>query len=107
MAIEISEERYPTAVESAAYFVAAEALTNVAKYARASTAHVKAVHTDGRLVIEVDDDGIGGAGRSPGSGLSGLVDRMAALDGTLTVDSPPGQGTRVRAEIPLVPHTSG
>jgi signal transduction histidine kinase/uncharacterized protein YoaH (UPF0181 family) len=109
VAIEIPEERYPTPVESAAYFVAAEALTNVAKYARASTAQVTVTHVDNRLALVVDDDGIGGAGGSPGSGLSGLADRMAALDGTLTIDSPHGKGTRVRAEIPLAPakDTSG
>jgi PAS domain S-box-containing protein len=104
--IGIPEERYPTPVESAAYFVAAEALTNVAKYARASTAHVKATRTDGRLILTIDDDGIGGASASPGSGLSGLADRMAALDGSLTLESPPCQGTRVRAEIPLTQSSS-
>jgi PAS domain S-box-containing protein len=99
--VEIPEERYPTSVESAAYFVAAEALTNVAKYAGATTAHVMANRAEGRLVLAISDDGIGGASRSPGSGLSGLGDRMAAIDGILTVESPPGQGTRIRAEIPL------
>src|SRR5215207_2364968 len=101
--IEIPDERYPTPVESAAYFVTAEALTNVAKYARASTARVKASDADGRLVLVIEDDGVGGASRSPGSGLSGLGDRMAALAGTLAVQSAPGKGTRIRAEIPLTP----
>jgi PAS domain S-box-containing protein len=99
--IEIPDDRYPTAVESAAYFVAAEALTNVAKYAQASTARVTAGRVAGDLVLEVEDDGVGGARPAPGSGLSGLVDRLTALDGTLTVDSPPGSGTRIRAVIPL------
>jgi PAS domain S-box-containing protein len=99
--VEIPEDRYPTAVESAAYFVAAESLTNVAKYAQASTARVTATCVADALVLAIEDDGIGGARPAPGSGLSGLVDRVAALDGTLTVDSPPGGGTHVRAVIPL------
>jgi PAS domain S-box-containing protein len=99
--IEISDDRYPMAVESAAYFVVAETLTNVAKYAQASTARVTASRVADDLVLMVEDDGIGGARPTPGSGLSGLLDRLTALDGTLTVDSPPGAGTRVRAVIPL------
>ena len=99
--IDIADDRYPTAVESAAYFVAAEALTNVAKYAQASIARVTARRVAGNLVLAVEDDGVGGARPTPGSGLSGLVDRVTALDGTLTVDSPPGGGTRIRAVIPL------
>jgi signal transduction histidine kinase len=101
--VDVHEERYPPSVESAAYFVAAEALTNVAKYARATAARVTATELDGRLRVEVRDDGIGGARGSRGSGLAGLEDRVAALDGTLTVDSPVGGGTRVRAEIPVRP----
>jgi PAS domain S-box-containing protein len=99
--IEIADERYPKSVESAAYFVAAEALTNIAKYAQASTARVAATQADGHLVVTIDDDGVGGAELSAGSGLAGLADRLAALDGTLTVSSPPGEGTHIRAEIPL------
>ena len=99
--VEIPDDRYPTAVESAAYFVAAEALTNIAKYARASTARVTATRVADDLVLAVEDDGVGGASPAPGSGLAGLVDRLAALDGTLTVDSPPGRGTHIRATIPL------
>jgi signal transduction histidine kinase len=99
--VEIPEHRYPAIVESAAYFIAAEALTNVAKYAQASTARITATRSTDRLVVAVEDDGAGGANPYPGSGLSGLRDRVAALDGTLTVDSPPGAGTRIRAEIPL------
>jgi PAS domain S-box-containing protein len=101
VAVEIADERYPNSVESAAYFVAAEALTNVAKYARASTARVAATRTATHLVLTVDDDGIGGARVSAGTGLAGLADRLAALDGTLTVSSDPGEGTHIRAEIPL------
>ena len=99
--VDIPDDRYPMPVESAAYFVAAEALTNVAKYAQAATARVKAAQVDGRLVLTVVDDGVGGAEPAPGGGLSGLEDRVAALDGTLTVDSAPGAGTSIRAEIPL------
>jgi signal transduction histidine kinase len=99
--VDIPEGRYPAIAESAAYFIAAEALTNVAKYADASAALVTAHASADALVIEVQDDGVGGADRSKGSGLSGLEDRVAALDGTLTVESPAGEGTRVRAEIPL------
>ena len=90
-------------MESTAYFVAAEALTNVAKYANASTARVTATHSADSVVLVVEDDGVGGASPSNGSGLSGLLDRVAAVEGTLTVESPPGAGTRVRAEIPLTP----
>jgi PAS domain S-box-containing protein len=99
--VEIAPERYPKSVELAAYFVAAEALTNVAKYARASTARVTAARTGGHLVLTVDDDGVGGARPSAGGGLAGLADRLAAVDGTLTVSSQPGSGTHVRAQIPL------
>jgi PAS domain S-box-containing protein len=101
--VEIPKQRYPALVESAAYFVAAEALTNVAKYASASRARVTATDLAERLVLAVADDGVGGATPSPGSGLAGLQDRVAALAGTLTVDSPPGAGTRISAEIPLPP----
>ncbi|HMJ36595.1 MAG TPA: PAS domain S-box protein [Baekduia sp.] len=99
--VDVADERYPEPVELAAYFVAAEALTNVAKYARASTARVTTTRTESHLVLTVDDDGIGGARASAGRGLAGLADRLAALDGTLTVSSQPGKGTCVRAEIPL------
>jgi signal transduction histidine kinase len=99
--IDIPEERYPAPVESAAYFIAAEALTNVAKYANASTASVTATSSAGSLRLAINDDGTGGAVPSPGSGLSGLRDRVSALEGTLTIDSPPGRGTRIQAELPL------
>jgi PAS domain S-box-containing protein len=92
--------RFPAAVESTAYFVISEALTNVAKHARASRAWVTAEVGDGALAVEVRDDGSGGA-RPDGSGLVGLADRLAAIDGRLRVDSPPGGGTVVTATIPL------
>ena len=90
----------PPAVESAAYFVVAEALTNVAKYASASRAEVSVARVNGHALVEVHDDGVGGADPGRGSGLAGLADRVAALDGRLDVDSPPGAGTTVRAAIP-------
>ena len=93
----------PSPVEIAAYFVVSEALTNVTKYARASAATVTVRRGDGVVWVEIADDGVGGADPSRGSGLSGLADRVAALDGTITVDSPPGAGTRVRGEIPIAP----
>ena len=93
-------ERLPERVESASYFVVAEALTNVAKYARATRASVNVTRADGRVLVEVSDDGVGGADPATGSGLRGLVDRVSALGGTLEVDSPPGRGTTVRAAIP-------
>jgi signal transduction histidine kinase len=99
-------ERLPEPVELAAYFVIAEALTNVAKYANASRATVRAVRHDGRLTVEVSDDGVGGADPSNGSGLRGLADRLAALDGTLELRSAGGCGTVLRADIPL-PDASG
>ncbi len=96
-------DRPPPPVEAAAYFVVAEALTNVLKYARADRATVRAVREGGDVVVEVADDGVGGADPGRGSGLRGLDDRVGALDGTLTVESPPGAGTLVRARIPVRP----
>jgi signal transduction histidine kinase len=94
------EERLPGPVESAAYFVVCEALANVAKYADATRATVAVRRADGHVSVEVADDGVGGADAARGSGLRGLADRVAALDGTLSLDSPAGRGTRLRAEIP-------
>ena len=95
--------RLPGPVESAAYFVVSEALTNVAKYAGATQATVSVRRQTGRVTVEVADDGVGGADAARGSGLRGLADRVAALDGTLSLDSPAGRGTRLRAEIPVAP----
>jgi signal transduction histidine kinase len=101
--VDVPEQRYPPFAESTAYFVAAEALTNVTKHARASTARVTTTRTADGLVLAIDDDGVGGATRTPGSGLSGLQDRLRAFAGTLMVDSPPGEGTHIVAKIPLPP----
>jgi signal transduction histidine kinase len=92
--------RLPERQEVAAYYVVAESLTNTAKYAHASSVAVEVRHADGRLVVEVVDDGVGGADTSGGSGLRGLADRVEALGGRLRVWSPAGGGTRVEAEIP-------
>jgi signal transduction histidine kinase len=99
--VALPDERLPLPVETAAYFVVAEALTNVARYAQASEADVAVTRENGRAVIEVRDDGIGGADPKAGSGLRGIEDRVAALDGRLAVRSPVGGGTVVRAEIPV------
>jgi signal transduction histidine kinase len=96
----IPEGRMPMPVEAVAYFVVAESLTNMAKYADAEYASVRVVRENGYAVVEIEDNGIGGADPSAGSGLRGLADRLAALDGRLEVDSPPGVGTTVRARIP-------
>jgi signal transduction histidine kinase len=96
-----SDYRLPGPVESAAYFVVSEALTNVAKYARATQATVAVKRENGHVIVDVIDDGIGGADAAQGSGLRGLADRVAALDGKLSLESPSGRGTRVRAEIPV------
>jgi signal transduction histidine kinase len=93
-------ERLPPPVEAAAYFVVAEAMTNVARYSGADSARISVVRQDGSVVVRVSDDGAGGADPANGSGLRGLADRVAALDGRLRVDSPPGVGTTVEATIP-------
>ena len=95
------EGRLSAAVEAAAYFLCAEALTNVARYAHAREARVSLRQAAGLLLVEVVDDGIGGTDPAAGSGLRGLEDRVAAVDGTLTVESPLGRGTRIAASIPL------
>jgi PAS domain S-box-containing protein len=96
----VPDERLPAPVEAAAYYVVSEALANVAKYADASSVEVSIARRNGKAVVEVSDDGKGGADPQSGSGLRGLVDRVEALDGRLVVESEPGQGTLVRAEIP-------
>jgi signal transduction histidine kinase len=97
----VTDARFPEPVEAAAYFVVSEALANVARYAHANGVSVRIGVEDGVLAVEVRDDGVGGADETAGTGLRGLADRVAALDGTFVVESPPGAGTRLRAEIPL------
>jgi signal transduction histidine kinase len=92
--------RFPPAIEAAAYFVCAESLTNVAKHAEATRVHVSITHVYGRLRVVVSDDGVGGADPARSSGLRGLRDRVEALGGSLVVESPPGSGTQVLAELP-------
>ena len=99
--LELPDDRLAPVTEATAYFTVAEALTNVAKYAGATHATVRLARENGELAIEVQDDGVGGAQATPGSGLSGLADRVGAADGSLSVTSPPGEGTLVRAVIPL------
>ena len=93
-------ERLPEAVELAAYFVVAEALTNVAKYAEASRATVNVDRDNGRVVVSVTDDGVGGANPANGTGLRGLADRLAVIEGRLDVESERGRGTTITARIP-------
>jgi signal transduction histidine kinase len=92
--------RPPAAVESAAYFVVNEALTNVARHAHATRAHVSLARAGNRLVVEVRDDGVGGADVAGGSGLQGLRDRVAGLGGTMYVISPAGGPTTISVELP-------
>jgi signal transduction histidine kinase len=98
---ELPRDRLPEPIEAAAYFMVAEALTNVVKYAHANQATVRVARLNGHAVVEVADNGIGGADPDRGSGLRGLADRVSALDGRMLLDSPAGSGTRLRAEIPV------
>ena len=99
----VPADRLPEAAEAAAYDVVAEALTNVAKYARATAARVHVELGETCAVVEVSDDGVGGADAAGGTGLRGLADRVEALGGWLDVQSPPGGGTILRAGIPCRP----
>jgi signal transduction histidine kinase len=92
--------RCSPSIEAVAYFVVSEALTNVAKHARASRCEVTVERRGDRLLVVVSDDGQGGAAPAGGSGLDGLAQRAAAVDGTLTIDSPPGGPTRITVELP-------
>jgi PAS domain S-box-containing protein len=98
---DIPDERLPEAIETAVYYMIAEALTNVTKYAQASAVRVRVGASDRRVVVEVYDDGLGGANPAGGSGLRGLADRVESLGGSLDVVSPAGAGTSLRAEIPV------
>jgi signal transduction histidine kinase len=98
--VDATQERLAPEVEGTAYFVAAEALTNVVKHSRATKASIRALRTNGTLVVEVEDDGVGGAAARDGSGLRGLADRVEAQGGRLRVESSAGSGTRIVGEIP-------
>jgi signal transduction histidine kinase len=102
--LDIPSNRFPHDVEVAAYFLCAEALTNAAKYAKAARVCVSIQVAAGQLMVEVIDDGLGGAALTPDGGLMGLQDRLEVLRGTLTVDSPPQRGTTISAMIPLADH---
>jgi signal transduction histidine kinase len=97
---DVPPDRLPEHIELTAYFVISEALTNITKYASADHAWVSVTHQNGRLLLEVGDDGIGGADVGRGSGLRGLADRLDAIEGRLYVESEPGRGTTVRATMP-------
>jgi PAS domain S-box-containing protein len=99
--VDIPDARLPEAVETAAYYLIAEAVTNVAKYAQATHVGVSVLRQNGHLVVRISDDGVGGADPSGGTGLRGLSDRVEALHGQLRVESPRGRGTEVSAEIPI------
>jgi signal transduction histidine kinase len=94
------EERVDEGIEVAAYYVVSESLANIGKHAQARSATIAVTRENGQLVVEIVDDGIGGADSESGSGLRGLADRVEALDGRLRVWTPQGGGTRVRAEMP-------
>ena len=100
--LEVPGDRYEEGVEAAAYYVVSEALANVVRYAHATKATVRVACEGGlRLDVEVCDDGVGGADPAAGTGLRGLADRVAVLDGAFEVESTPGEGTRVHASFPL------
>jgi signal transduction histidine kinase len=98
--VEAVEARYPAPVETAVYFAVAEALANVAKHADARSAAVSLARANGRLLVEISDDGCGGATAHPGGGLQGLADRVAAAGGTLRIGGDPGDGTTIQIEVP-------
>jgi signal transduction histidine kinase len=104
---QLPDQRLPAAVEAAAYYVVAEALTNTARYARAEQVRVDIRTSADSLTVAVSDDGRGGASLEKGSGLRGLADRVEAAGGQLQIDSPIGDGTTVRAVLPCVTPSSG
>jgi len=102
--LRVTTQRATPPVETAIYFTVAEALTNVGKHAQASRASVTIDITEHTITAEIADDGIGGASTTAGSGIRGLADRLDALGGTLSIDSPQGGPTTIRAQAPLPPH---
>ena len=105
VSLSIPPGRFPATAETAAYFVCSEALANIARHANATGAWIRLWQQDGRLHIEIEDDGVGGAQVGGGSGLQGLTDRVAAIGGNLSVHSPSGSGTRLSVELPLPEET--
>jgi signal transduction histidine kinase len=101
ISVDVTRERFAPALEATAYFIVAEALTNVVKHAHAGSVRISAASEDGALRVEVRDDGVGGARLDTGSGLLGLQDRAAAMNGVLSVESPPEGGTVVAADLPI------
>jgi signal transduction histidine kinase len=101
VSVEVTAERLPPALEATAYFIVAEALTNAARHARARSAQIVVVVDGPVLRLAVRDDGVGGARTDGSSGLLGLHDRAAALNGELHIESPPGEGTVIAATIPI------
>ena len=99
--VKVTSAQLPPRVAVVAYFVCAEALTNVAKHAAAARVAIAVTSSEGRVRVEIEDDGVGGADPARGSGLRGLADRVETFGGTLLVESVPGHGTRLAAEIPL------
>ena len=99
--LQVRVGRLTAELEATIYYVCAEALANVAKYASATSARIEVTAAHGRARVVVADDGVGGADRARGTGLQGLVDRVEAVGGVLEMTSPPGSGTRLAAEIPL------
>ena len=100
VSMEVMPDRLPAHVETTAYFVVAEALTNAVKHARATGANVRAAVRHGALELEIRDDGAGGADPRHGTGLTGLADRVESIDGTITITSPPGIGTTIAVQLP-------
>jgi signal transduction histidine kinase len=101
--LDVGEQELPEQIELAAYFIVSESLTNANKYAGASAVEIRVALEAQAVLVEIVDDGRGGADPSSGTGLRGLADRIEALDGRLEVDSPPGTGTRISARLPLGP----
>jgi signal transduction histidine kinase len=99
--LDVGAQELPDQIELAAYFIVSESLTNANKYAGASAVEVRVVPEAQAVLVEIVDDGRGGADPASGTGLRGLADRVEALDGRLDVDSPSGTGTRVSARLPL------
>jgi signal transduction histidine kinase len=101
VSVEVTPERLPSALEATAYFIVAEALTNTIRHAHANSAEIAALVDGGVLRLAIRDDGVGGAHTNGSSGILGLRDRAAAVNGHLHVESPPGEGTVVAATLPI------